>query len=134
MEENFVKGDSTNLPRLDAIMVASFFATNPDFCSAEYRNVKTSVSSRASYGDDAVGYVQLYRNSGLCTVKCKMCPEHKVRTKSYNVSLEINENEGKVMSVQCHDCAASQGGCRQYPEIDKIEGNVKYKTRNQSCK
>ena len=44
MEENFVNGDSTNLPRLDAIMVASFFATNPDFCSAEYRNVKTSVS------------------------------------------------------------------------------------------
>ncbi|KAF9420918.1 hypothetical protein HW555_002901 [Spodoptera exigua] len=66
---------------------------------------KQGVSARESYGDDAVGYVQLYRDNGICTVKCKMCPEHKVRTKAYNVTLIVNENDGEIISCECHDCA-----------------------------
>ncbi|GBP23012.1 Beta-1,3-galactosyltransferase 6 [Eumeta japonica] len=52
-------------------------------------------SSRESYGDDAVGYVQLKRESNICTVKCRVCPEHK-----------------------CHDCAASAGGCKHAVAFD----------------
>ncbi|KAJ8909481.1 hypothetical protein NQ315_015411, partial [Exocentrus adspersus] len=69
-------------------------------------------SARESYGDDAIGYVQLYRECGICTVKCKMCLEHKVRTKPYNVTMIINENDNEIISCQCHDCAASAGGCK----------------------
>ncbi|KAH9630941.1 hypothetical protein HF086_015304 [Spodoptera exigua] len=93
MEAGFIKGDSANLPKVDSLMVANFFARNKDFCEAEYRNVKTSLSSRESYGDDAVGYVQLHRDSTfkLCTVKCGVCPEHKVRTKPYSVTVIVDE-------------------------------------------
>ncbi|XP_041975680.1 uncharacterized protein LOC121730623 isoform X2 [Aricia agestis] len=41
-----------------------------------------------------------------------MCPEHKVRTKAYNVTLVVNENDGVIISCECHDCAASAGGCK----------------------
>ncbi|GBP70352.1 hypothetical protein EVAR_51675_1 [Eumeta japonica] len=77
VEKDFIKADSANLPKVDSFMIANFFASNPDFCSAEFRNVKTSVSSRQSYGDGAIGYVQLKRDHTLCTVKCRMCSEHK---------------------------------------------------------
>ncbi|GBP59101.1 hypothetical protein EVAR_48077_1 [Eumeta japonica] len=70
VEKDFIKADSANLPKVDSFMIANFFASNPDFCSAEFRNVKTSVSSRQSYGDDDIGYVQLKRDHTLCTVKC----------------------------------------------------------------
>lgn len=69
-------------------------------------------SARQSYGDDAIGYVQLHRENGKCTVKCKICPEHKVRTKLYNVTLIVNENDSEIISCECHDCAASAGGCK----------------------
>lgn len=71
-------------------------------------------SSRPSYGDDAISYVQIKRDpaTNVCTVKCKICPEHKVHAKLYTVTLIIDEEEEKVISVQCHDCIASQGGCK----------------------
>ncbi|XP_046964290.1 uncharacterized protein LOC124533166 [Vanessa cardui] len=91
VEKDFIKTDSANLPKVDSFMIANFFASNPDFYSAEFRNVKTSVSSRQSYGDDAIGYVQLKRDHTLCTVKCRICPEHRVRQTSYYVSMVIDE-------------------------------------------
>lgn len=42
MEQGFVKANSTNLPEIDAVMLGFFFASNTDFCSAEFRNIKTS--------------------------------------------------------------------------------------------
>ncbi|KAF5271716.1 hypothetical protein FQA39_LY08039 [Lamprigera yunnana] len=69
-------------------------------------------SSRPSYGDDAISYVQLKREGKICTVKCKICPEHKVHAKLYGVTLTVDEDEEKVTSVQCHDCVAAQGGCK----------------------
>ncbi|CAH0731390.1 unnamed protein product, partial [Brenthis ino] len=69
-------------------------------------------SSRQSYGDDAIGYVQLKREASLCVIRCKICPEHKVRQQPYSVSMVINEHEGLVQSVQCDDCPASQGCCK----------------------
>ncbi|CAH0577783.1 unnamed protein product [Chrysodeixis includens] len=112
MESNFVRADNSNLPKIDSFMVAMFFKDNADYYAAELKNVKTAVSARESYGDDAIGYVQLQRKDGNCTVKCKICPEHKVRAKAYNVTLIVNENDSEIISCQCHDCAASAGGCK----------------------
>ncbi|XP_030027860.2 uncharacterized protein LOC115445647 [Manduca sexta] len=112
MEAGYLKADSANLPNIDAFMVASFFGSSSDYNASEFRNVKTSASSRQSYGDDAIGYVQLRRDSNICTVKCKVCPEHRLRSKSYAATMVVDEEEGKIVSVQCHDCAASQGGCK----------------------
>ena len=41
-ELGFVKAQSDNLPKIDAFMMTSYFATNPDFTSAEIRGVKAS--------------------------------------------------------------------------------------------
>ncbi|KAF9816534.1 hypothetical protein SFRURICE_010693 [Spodoptera frugiperda] len=70
------------------------------------------MSSRASYGDDAVSYVQLKRENKFCTVKCKICPEHKVHAKLYGCTLVVDEEDDIILSVQCQDCVASQGGCK----------------------
>ncbi|XP_026736708.1 uncharacterized protein LOC113500198 [Trichoplusia ni] len=112
MESGFTKANSSNLPKIDAIMLGNFFAFNADFCSSEFRNVKTSMSSRASYGDDAISYVQLQRDGKVCIIKCKICPEHKVLAKLYRCTLVVDEEEEIVLSVQCEDCVASQGGCK----------------------
>lgn len=65
--------------------------------------------ARKEYGDDAVGYVQLKRTGNICTVKGKITPEHRVHNKPYNVTVQIDENEEKIMSSECHDCTASHG-------------------------
>ena len=69
------------------------------------------ISSRESYGDHTVGYVYLKRDgsSGTCIIKCKICPEHRVRNKGYSVTLTINEKDEKVIDLECHDYAASSG-------------------------
>lgn len=66
-------------------------------------------AGRENYGDSAIGYVQVKRQSGKCIVKCKICPEHKVRSKNYTVTLIVDEEQCCIDSVECHDCAASSG-------------------------
>jgi hypothetical protein len=66
-------------------------------------------SSRDDYGDNAVGYVQVKREGNICTVKAKVTPEHKVRSKPYNVTFVCNEAEEMVKLCICEDCPASQG-------------------------
>ncbi|CAH1228177.1 unnamed protein product [Diabrotica balteata] len=112
METGFIKANGSNLPRIDCFTLVNFFATNSDFNSAEFINVKISMSSRQAYGDDAVGYVQLRRDANLCTVKCKIFPEHKVRNKQYSATMIVDEENSAIVSVECHDCAASQEGCK----------------------
>ncbi|KAJ0173001.1 hypothetical protein K1T71_011177 [Dendrolimus kikuchii] len=43
MEAGFTKADSANLPNIDVVMVARFFASNSNYNAAEFRNVKTYV-------------------------------------------------------------------------------------------
>lgn len=69
-------------------------------------------SERESYGDNAMGYVQVKREGDICTVKARITPEHSVRKKAYHVTLTCNEIEEKILNVQCEDCAAQQGGCK----------------------
>ena len=69
-------------------------------------------STRESYGDNAIGYVQVKRDGALCTVKARVTPEHKVSKKGYFLTLTCNEKEEKVLSIQCSGCAAGLGGCK----------------------
>ncbi|XP_050516240.1 uncharacterized protein LOC126891103 [Diabrotica virgifera virgifera] len=41
-----------------------------------------------------------------------MTPEHNVRKTQYAVTCNIDEECEKVLNIQCHDCAASSGGCK----------------------
>lgn len=66
-------------------------------------------SCRESYGDSAIGYVQVKRIGAICTVKALVTPEHRVRTKAYSVILVCNEAEEVIESCKCEDCPASQG-------------------------
>lgn len=53
--------------------------------------------------------MQIKREGNICTVKGKICPEHKVRGKSYSQTITLDEQAEKVISCVCHDCAASSG-------------------------
>ncbi|GBP03544.1 hypothetical protein EVAR_101867_1 [Eumeta japonica] len=44
--------------------------------------------------------------------KCKFSLEHKVRSKPYSVTMIMDEENGVIVSVDCHDCTASHGGCK----------------------
>ncbi|KAL0811978.1 hypothetical protein ABMA28_009376 [Loxostege sticticalis] len=112
-ESGFVRGQSDNLPRIDAFMMSSYFHSNPNYTSAEVKGVKSARSERQSYGDAAIGYVQVKRDgSGICIVKARITPEHNVRLKCYAVTAICHENEDKIISVTCEDGSAHLGGCK----------------------
>lgn len=69
-------------------------------------------SSRQSYGDSAVGYVQVKLDNNFSFVQARITPEHKVHNQSYHVSAKINIKEDVILECQCHSCVASQGGCK----------------------
>ena len=57
----------------------------------------------------AVGYVQVKRDEDMCILKCKICPEHKVRAKYYNVIMNIDEKHNNITKLFCEDCVAATG-------------------------
>nr|CAH7751083.1 unnamed protein product [Callosobruchus chinensis] len=63
-----------------------------------------TTSGRESYGDAAVGWVQVKRNGTICTVKVKITPEHNAKMKKYAVTSNLNKQSGEVIDVECHDC------------------------------
>ncbi|CAH0546595.1 unnamed protein product [Brassicogethes aeneus] len=108
----YVQAKSDNLPIVDVQMVSTYFAGNDCFNVAESRGVKAQRSARGAYGDNAVGNVELQREGSICTVQCKITPEHKVHNKAYVVFCKINEEIGMVAELSCQSCAASAGGCK----------------------
>lgn len=52
------------------------------------------------------------REKNICIVKAKVTPEHRVRSKAYNVTIKIHEGKMIIENVECHDCAAALGGCK----------------------
>ncbi|GBP53509.1 Tubulin-specific chaperone D [Eumeta japonica] len=78
--------------------------------------MKLGAQSRASYGDDAVSYVQLKRDSKCCTVKCKICRNTKFML-NYMDAHWLLMRKTKLSSVQCEDCVASQGGSSRAHEV-----------------
>ncbi|KAL4702745.1 hypothetical protein ACJJTC_013640 [Scirpophaga incertulas] len=111
MDDGFEKGQSDNLPKIYGLMVAYYLTKNSDFVAAEMRGVKMQRSVRDNYGDDAIGYVQVKRVGNICTVKCRITPEHRVRATPYHCILECDEKDNEILNVMCKDCAASSGGC-----------------------
>ncbi|XP_011165047.1 uncharacterized protein LOC105199588 [Solenopsis invicta] len=111
-QPGFVKAQSDNLPCVDVVMISNFFANNPTLNIAESRGVKMHRASQERYGDEAIGYVEICRQKRMCTIRAKICPEHKVRNKAYAVELIIDERQNEIKSAQCFDCAASSGGCK----------------------
>ncbi|KAF9793768.1 hypothetical protein SFRURICE_008884 [Spodoptera frugiperda] len=81
--------------------MTAYFTSNSDFTSTEIKGVKAARSARETYGDSAVGYVQVKREGNICTVKARITPEHNVRQKCYSVTLVCDEAEETVLSVQC---------------------------------
>lgn len=45
-------------------------------------------------------------------MKCRITPEHRVRSKPYHCALKCNEKDKEVLCIECEDCAASKGGCK----------------------
>ncbi|GBP47923.1 hypothetical protein EVAR_31463_1 [Eumeta japonica] len=43
MDPNFGRADNSNLPKIDAFMVAHFFKNNADYYAAELKNAKTAI-------------------------------------------------------------------------------------------
>ncbi|KAK9717164.1 Viral alkaline exonuclease [Popillia japonica] len=82
------------------------------FNSAEIRGAKAAMVSRQEYGDSAIGYVEVKREGPQCIVQCKICPEHRIRSKNYVVCLTVDEANESIVSVECKDCAAAAGGCK----------------------
>ncbi|XP_074029434.1 uncharacterized protein [Leptinotarsa decemlineata] len=103
---------SDNLPKIDVFMMTSFFANHPDFTSAEMRGIKAARSQIYSYGDSAIGYVQVNRKANICVVKARITPEHNVKQKCYSVTAVCDEAEQRIVSAECEDCAAHSGGCK----------------------
>ncbi|CAG9760281.1 unnamed protein product [Ceutorhynchus assimilis] len=112
VDRGFIKADSGNLPEVDMFMVFDYFNKHKDFISAEMRGIKLLRSGRQSYGDNAIGYVQLKQQAALCELKAKITPEHKIKSKNYTVLCVINTEEKEVVNTKCQDCAASEGGCK----------------------
>ncbi|XP_036141931.1 uncharacterized protein LOC118648772 isoform X2 [Monomorium pharaonis] len=110
--EGFVQAKSDNLPKMTVVMLSDFFTQSECFNIAETTGVKAERSKREEYGDNAIGYVELKREGSICTVRGKICPEHKIRSKPYTVFLKIDEETEEIKEAVCHDCAASAGGCK----------------------
>ncbi|XP_028176755.1 uncharacterized protein LOC114364700 [Ostrinia furnacalis] len=109
MDPEFVKAESTNLLKIDTLMVTKLFALNPDFCSAKLRNVKLIKSAGESNGDDAIGYVQLKRNR--FNLKCKMCPEHKVHSKQYQFQQSLMKKKRLCCLSRLSSCSRGLQTC-----------------------
>ncbi|KAF2881748.1 hypothetical protein ILUMI_24445 [Ignelater luminosus] len=107
--DGFVKGRSDNLPKVHVLMVSDFFANSEFFNVAETSGVKTQRSQRDNHGDAAVGYVGVKRENFICTVRARICSEHRVRSKPYSVQVKINEKNEEIVKASCNDCAASAG-------------------------
>ncbi|KAG5871400.1 hypothetical protein JTB14_030676 [Gonioctena quinquepunctata] len=99
VDTGFIKADSANLPELDIFMVMDYFNENKDFISVEMRGIKLQRSGRQSYGDNAIGYVQLKQQGALCELKAKITPEHKIKSRNYSVSCSINTKEKVVVNL-----------------------------------
>ncbi|KAJ0178237.1 hypothetical protein K1T71_006060 [Dendrolimus kikuchii] len=82
-------------------MVAPFFGRTGHYATIVLEDQKSVT---------AEWYTKKCRKNNICIVKGRVCPEHRVRSKAYSVTLTINEKSRKIQDVQCHDC--SFNGCK----------------------
>ncbi len=86
----FEKATSDNLPEVNIISLGVFIGKDSNFIAPEISNVKAIRNGRESYGESAIGYVQVKREGHIDTVRCCVAPEHKVTSKGYQVELVVN--------------------------------------------
>jgi hypothetical protein len=82
------------------------------FVSASTRDGKIQRAARESYGDSAVGWIQLKEDGNLTTVIGRISPEHEVTSTAYEVQAVINTCQEEIIDASCFSCAASLGGCK----------------------
>ncbi|CAG9785152.1 unnamed protein product [Diatraea saccharalis] len=101
MEPGFTKATSTNLPRVDLLILGAFLGSNKDFCSSEFRNVKTSMSSRPSYGDDAISYVQ---EEAVKSIECHDCvaSQRGKRAIAFLMWVHRRSEDPSCTSIECY--------------------------------
>ena len=75
--KGFVKGNSDNLPEVNIISLGVFIAKDNNFISPEISNIKAIRNGRESYGESAVGYVQVKRVKHIHTVVCDVARNTK---------------------------------------------------------
>ncbi|GBN92348.1 hypothetical protein AVEN_109727-1 [Araneus ventricosus] len=61
-------------------------------------------SGRESYGDSAIGYVQV-KSENKCAVKAIVTPAHKISKKRDGATVICNEEDEVVLSALCDSCA-----------------------------
>ena len=61
-------------------MMAEYFSEYCNFISLEIRCVKTAKSFSESYGNSAIGYVQVKIEGNMCKVLGSVALEHKVKS------------------------------------------------------
>ena len=110
--DKFEKATSHNLPHVDIVMMAIFIKKDRNFISPEIKNVKAIRNGRESYGESAVGYVQVKKTGNIYTLLCGVTPEHKVTSQSYKVEVVVDIGKGEIRSAKCFGCVASLGGCK----------------------
>ncbi|CAG9124563.1 unnamed protein product [Plutella xylostella] len=95
-------------------------------CIGGGSNKTVKKSSRDSYVDTAVGYVEVKREQIQCVVKAKVVPEHKVTIKHYIVTATINEKEDEVIETTCDGCAASEARASLSPPSSISSVTIEY--------
>ncbi|XP_063384862.1 uncharacterized protein LOC134670968 [Cydia fagiglandana] len=108
---SFHKADSSNLPKVDPYMLMEFMKNSDKHNVAEIRDAKALSSSRDSYVENAIGYVEVKHTGNLCDVKAKVVPEQKISSKYYVVMVHIDESQEAITDTSC-DCTAGAGGCK----------------------
>ncbi|XP_046404834.1 uncharacterized protein LOC124170180 [Ischnura elegans] len=106
------KANSNNLPTVDIFMITEFLKKEDRFNVPEMRGVKANCNTRESYGDNAIGYAQIRRDNYICSMKARICPEHKINESGYRVILDVDEKADIIINVNCEDCPAAKGGCK----------------------
>lgn len=83
----FQKADVQNLPVVDLDMMTNYIKCSENFYTPESRYAKATRTGRESYGDSAIGYVQLSRSDWICTLIEKLHPSTKFEIKAIELNV-----------------------------------------------
>jgi len=114
LRPGFEKANSFNIPMIDCIVMDTFSRTNSLHIAPEIRNVKTTINSRASYGESAIGYVQVKRENNIITVLAAVSPQQNVTSPSYLTEVVFDAKKNIITSASCDEsgCEAASAGCK----------------------
>lgn len=110
----YQRANSNNLPTLDIIMLRNYIQKDVNYISPEIANVNSLRAGRESYGESAIGWVQVHRHENVFTVLGVIAPEHNVTSKNYIVEVKIDIEKYEIFSAICKSCVAHQGGCKHH--------------------